>query len=283
MSVKSSITNQVVNRAIDYILQNLNSEIRVEDVADYCNFSRFYFNRVFRAETGESIYSFIKRLRMEKSALRLGTDTGRTITDISLDYGYSSSNYSSAFRSHHKLSPAEFRRLKKENRFDLKHPLFDTDVTYHDFRYYDDRITIRELKDFPVVFKRYIGSYKDMSAHWQEFIDTYCGLANDETKFIEITYDDPKITDQNRCIYDICMTVDDQNDHENTKVVQGGKYAAYSYEGSVKEIFQAYKGIFNIWLPQSSYELDYRTGFDIYKLADCENDCFEMDIYIPVK
>ena len=278
-----SITNKIVNNAIDYIIRNLNNEITVEDVAENCNFSKFHFSRLFRSETGESVYSFIKRLRMEQSALRLGTNINQTITYIGLDYGYSPSNYSSAFKKHHKITPIKFRNLKKENNYDLKHPLFDVDLTYQDFNYYNDRITIKELKDFSVLFKRYIGSYKDMAIHWRDFIDNYKHLINSETQFIEITYDDPKITDPSRCLYDICLKVDDDNGFDNIKIIKGGKFASYRFEGSVIEIFQAFKGIFNIWMPKSQFELDDRTGFDAYKNADCDNDYFVMDLYIPVR
>ena len=278
-----NITHRVVNRGIDYIIRNLNRELTVEDIAKHCHFSKYYFNRVFKAETGESIYSFIKRLRMEKSALRLGTDVNRTITDICWDFGYSSSNYSSAFRKHHRISPVEYRKLKKANMLDRKHPLFDTELTYRDYPYYDNRITIRVEKDFPVLFERHIGSYEDMADHWADFIHQYSHLANKQTRFIEITYDDPNLTDINRCIYDICMTVDDREIRENTRIIEGGRFAVYRFEGSSRDILQAYKGIFNVWIPNSSCKLDDRIGFDSYEIADCGKDYFEMGIYIPVK
>ena len=278
-----SITNRVVNNAIDYIIKNLNNKLTVEEIASQCNFSKFYFSRLFKAETGESIYSFIKRLRMEKSALRLGTDINRTITDICLDFGYTSSNYSSAFKKHHKISPIEFRNLKKDNKYDQKHPLYNVKMTYQDFKDYNDKISIQVINNFSVIYKRYIGNYEDMTIHWPEFINDNKHLINNTTKFIEISYDDPNITDINRCIYDICMTVDADKNFKNTKVIKGGKFAVYRYEGPVVEIFQAFKGIFNIWMPESKYELDDRIGFDAYNNADCDNNYFEMDLYIPVK
>lgn len=278
-----SITNKVVNKAIDYIIENLDMEIDVEDVATYCNFSKFYFNRVFRSETGESIYSFIKRIRLEKSAVRLGTDKNRSITDIGLDYGYSSSNYSSAFKKHHNISPIEFRKLKSENKMDQQHPFYDVEVKYENFDYYNSRIVVKAFSDFNVFFKRYIGNYKNMKDHWNDFLESYGHLADNTTKFLEVSYDDPIITDTDRCIYDICMTVESSSDLENTKLLKGGRFAVYSFEGSSMEIFQAFKGIFNIWLPESKYELDNRVGFDIYRKADSEKNYFEMDICIPVK
>lgn len=276
-----NVTDKVVNKAIDYIIENLNWEINVEDVASYCNFSKYYFSRVFKAEVGEGIYSFIKRLRLERSAIKLGSDTGRSITDIGLDYGYSSSNYSSAFKKQHNLSPAKFRDLRKP--LELEHPFYNFTVEYGDFDFYDRKIEVKELCDFTVLFKRYIGNYKTMADNWQDFFSTYSNLITAETLFIEVTYDDPVITDLDRCIYDICMTVNSQSDHDNIKLINGGKFAVYSFSGGVEEIFQAYKGIFNIWLPASKYVLDDRVGFDIYRKADCENNYFEMDICIPLK
>ncbi len=44
------------------------------------------------------------------SAFRIKVEKNRSITNISSDYGYSSSNYSSVFKQHHNLSPMEFRR-----------------------------------------------------------------------------------------------------------------------------------------------------------------------------
>lgn len=62
------ITNEAVNHAIDYILQHTEEDVTLEDVADHCHFSKYYFSRLFKKQTGESIYAFIKRVRLEQSA-----------------------------------------------------------------------------------------------------------------------------------------------------------------------------------------------------------------------
>jgi len=116
------ITNELVNQSIDYIMRHLDEEISVEDVADHCHFSKYYFSRVFKEKTGESIYAFIKRLKMEQSAVRLKLEKDKSITDIGFDYGYSPSNYCSAFKKHHNISPAEFR--KDMNTTCVPHPFY---------------------------------------------------------------------------------------------------------------------------------------------------------------
>lgn len=119
---ENMITNEVVNQAIDYIMMHISEEITIEKVADYCHFSKFYFSRVFKEETGESLYAFIKRVRVDQSAFKLKVERNRSITDIGYEYGYSPSNYSSAFKQQHKESPVEFRRTITEN--SLRHPFF---------------------------------------------------------------------------------------------------------------------------------------------------------------
>ena len=41
------ITNEIINQAIDYILQHIEEALTLEDVASYCHFSKFYFSRLF--------------------------------------------------------------------------------------------------------------------------------------------------------------------------------------------------------------------------------------------
>lgn len=276
------INNKYVNQAIDYILTHSNEELSVDDIASYCNFSKYYFSRMFKIETGESIGEFIRRVKLEQSAFRLKVDKSRSITDIGYEYGYSPSNYSSAFKQHHDISPIAFRRgiMQKS----LSHPLFnDTSVSLEVFDLCDKKISIVILQDFTVVYHRHKGNYGDLSEHWCEFQEKYGKYITEETLFLERTYDDPTITDTDECLYDIYMTVPDNCGLENTCVIKGGKFAVYHFKGPVKQIYTAYQSIFNVWLPQSGYEIDDRYGFDIYRMVDNDTMDMTIDICIPIK
>ena len=276
------IANEYVNEAIDYILDNINEDLSVNDVASHCNFSRYYFSRVFKKETGESIGGFIKRVKMEQSAFRLKVERSRSITDIGYDYGYSSSNYSSAFKLHHDLSPVKFRQGITQK--SLTNPFFgDAAVSLDTFEDCDKKISIQILKDFYVVYHRYKGNYGNLSEHWGEFQDKYSEYINEQTLFLERTYDDPSITDTDECLYDLYMTVPENCGLENTCVIKGGKFAVYHFKGAVKHIYTAYQSIFNVWLPQTAYKIDERYSFDIYRTIDCDSMNMEIDICIPIK
>ncbi len=276
------ITNEIVNRSIDYIMQHLDEEITIEDVAKHCHFSKYYFSRVFKAETGESIYAFIKRLKMEQSALRLKTEKDKSITDIGFDYGYSPSNYSTVFKKHHNISPVEFR--KGVSTTYVPHPFLPYDSSkLKSFEEYDKQISIQEFEDFFVIYERHIGNYIELGKNWCGFIDRYQDYYTEKTLLIERSYDDPSITSVEQCLYDICMTVDKSCPLDNSTIIRGGKFAVYHLEGNIPEIFIAFQGIFNIWIPNSAYEMDERYGFDIYQSVDGENMQVIMDLCIPVK
>lgn len=276
------ITSEIVNKSIDYIMNHLDEEITVEDVAKHCHFSKFYFSRIFKAETGESIYAFIKRLKMEQSAIRLKIERDKSITDIGYDYGYSPSNYSSVFKQHHRRSPAEFRKgLSKE--FAVHPHNKDRKDHFLTFQEYQERITIQELPDFQVVYERFIGNYSDLERNWCDFTNKYQKYCTKDSLMIERSYDDPSITDVEQCLYDICMTVEPDCSLPNLTTIRGGRCAVFRFEGTIDEIFVAFQGIFNVWLPECPYEMDERYGLDIYRFVDMEKKYVVMDLCIPIQ
>lgn len=276
------ITNEYVNRAIDYILNHIGEEISVDEVAKHCNFSKYYFSRLFKMTTGEGIYEFIKRIKMEQSAFRLKVEKGKSITDIGSEYGYSASNYSSAFKQHHHMSPIEFRRSIIDR--SLIHPTFNyANTQLGTYKNCDAKISIENLQDYLVIYERYIGNYGDLSANWGAFQNKYRHYITDKTLLIERTFDDPSITDIDECLYDICISIDSNCPLENTYILKGGKFAMYHFKGSMEEIYSAYQSIFNVWIAQSGYAIDERYGFEIYRKVDCSSMYMEIDICIPIK
>lgn len=274
------ITNEIVNHAIEYIMNHIEEDISIEDVADYCHFSKYYFSRVFKEETGESIYSFIKKVRLEQSAFRLKVDKNKTITDIGYEYGYSPSNYSSAFRKQHDTSPAEFR--KEIFNSSMQHPLFQNNAhKFESFEECNKKVTIEILDDQFVLYERHIGRYHDLGNDWCEFQERYRNYITEDTIFYERTFDDPSITDPTKCLYDICMSIDKDCTLENTYMLQGGKFAVYHFQGYPAEIYAAYQTMFNIWFPNSRYNIDKRYGFDRYRKIDYNSLYMTIDLCLP--
>ena len=300
------IKNETINHAINYILQHINEELSVDDVAAHCHFSKYHFSRMFKKETGESVYAFIKRLKLEQSAFRLKVEPDRTVTDIGYEFGYSPSNYSWMFRKQYQTNPVNFRRnveqatvrhafmhmaevgeraeelFMSEMQIGEEHAL-DTYSCLESFEECNRKIVIKNLPDYFVLYERRIGSYCYLSEQWGDFIEKYQEFVTKDTQFLERTFDDPVITDTDGCLYDICMSVDRGVSLENTCTIEGGKCAVYPFKGLGKHIYAAYQTIFTVWLPRTSYELDYRSGFDIYHMVDRESGYMELDICMPLR
>ena len=110
----TTIRSAVINKAISYIFENIDEEITVDDVARHCSYSKYHLMRMFKEDTDEALYQFIKRVRLERSAWRLKVEKDKSITEIGADYGYSSSNFATAFKKHLNLSPAGFRKISEQ-------------------------------------------------------------------------------------------------------------------------------------------------------------------------
>ncbi len=274
---------KVINQSIDYILEHLNENITVKNVAGHFHFSEFYFSRLFKAETGESVYAFIKRLKMDQSAIDMKLKNSKSVTDIGLDYGYSSSNYSSAFKKHHSVSPVEFRKSANAER--VSNPFNPEKI--HIFKTYDDYaagIKIEELADVRVIYERTIGDYWELKEKWIRFMETYKDCFNADTLLIERFYDDPSIASPNSCICDLCISADKEiYAQEKMATIKGGRFATYRFEGRVSDIFCTLQGIFRVWLPKSDYEMDERYGLNIYRKVNLDDDLVVMDLCIPIK
>ena len=277
-----TIDKTIINKAITYILSNLEEDISVGDVSSFCGISKYHLNRIFRKETGEALYEFIKRNKIERSAWRLKVEKNKSVTEISSDYGYSSSNFSTEFKKSLHISPSLFRK-ESEERVHLCS--LSRGLTLDDMESMEKNITIETLPDMFVIYERKKGNYKNMPSQWCSFIEKYSYLKTDDTLYIECTLDDPSITDEDNCLYEICQTVDKTDrriSNLSTTKFTGGKYAVYHYKGWPEFLYMVYQEVFCRWLKKTGYEIDSRPIIDIYRLVR-DDGYMEIDICFPLK
>ncbi len=101
---------KLINEAEDYIENNLRKKILIADIAKSIHISEYHFHRIYSKYSKETINQFISRVKLERSAILLVTNSKLTITEIAYLYGYSeSSAYCRAFKKHFKISPTKYR------------------------------------------------------------------------------------------------------------------------------------------------------------------------------
>ncbi|KAA8674509.1 helix-turn-helix transcriptional regulator [Clostridium sp. HV4-5-A1G] len=102
--------NACIRKSIEYINDNLDKKMRLEDIAGKVFLSKFHFHRVFHAATGESVAQYIRRRRLEEAAKEL-VNTDSKIVDIALKYQFSSQeSFTRAFKKLYGTPPRKFRK-----------------------------------------------------------------------------------------------------------------------------------------------------------------------------
>lgn len=281
----TTIRRVVINEAINYIFDHIEEDITVDDVARHCAYSKYHLTRMFKEDTDEALYQFIKRVRLERSAWRLKVEKEKSITEIGGEYGYSSSNFATAFKKHLNISPADFRKRSEQL---VEESSFSHGIVLDDIEKIEKAITVEYLEAFTVLYERKKGNYHNLPKEWCLFMEKYAYLAYEETLYIECTIDDPTITDEERCMFELSQTI--SPDHPAlqtdknllTHEFEGGKYAVYHFRGYPQFLFMVYQEMFCRWLSKTGNQLDERPILDIYRKVS-EDGYMEIDICFPLK
>ncbi len=100
----------LTKKILSYIENSPDKRLTLETMAEDLHYSKFYLARVFRQDTGLTLYRYIRGRRLDKAAEKLVT-TGRPIVEIALEAGYGSQQaFTSAFRPAYQCTPQEYRK-----------------------------------------------------------------------------------------------------------------------------------------------------------------------------
>jgi len=310
-----------INRVMDYIEDNISEEFTLDRLSSVANFSRFHFHRIFTSITGESLFQFIMRIRLERAASRLCMNPSDTVTRIAYDCGFSSSSaFARAFKNYFNMSASQWRdRNSNICIYESNEGKTQSNAGKAEnfgFRYHEDEINdrwrnsmekseffekgsykveVREMEEAAAAYIRYVGPYEaneDLFSRIFERLFKWAGprglLNFPETKVISLYHDNPEITEDEKLRTSMCITVP-----ENTEVngdigklkIEGGSYAVGTFELKVDEYAKAWASMFGDWLPESGYEPDGKPCFENY-LNDPKEDPegkHIVEICIPVK
>lgn len=102
-----------LQKAIDYIEDNLTETIDYEMVAAQSFSSSYHFQRVFRILCGFTIGEYIRNRRLSLAGTELATSDAKVI-DVALKYGYGSpDSFAKAFQKFHGILPSQARNNGK--------------------------------------------------------------------------------------------------------------------------------------------------------------------------
>ncbi|HHU43930.1 MAG: PocR ligand-binding domain-containing protein [Bacillota bacterium] len=99
----------ILQKAIDYINDNFNKEIRLETLAAICEISPSYFSKLFKKIYRQNLSSFVNSLRVQR-AKSLLANSNKNIVDIAYDVGFEDCGYFiKIFKSFVGVTPNQYR------------------------------------------------------------------------------------------------------------------------------------------------------------------------------
>jgi len=273
-----------VNSAVDYINRHLTEPISLPQVAAVAHVSEFHFHRIFYACTGESLGSYYTRLRLERAA-QLLQNSQMKLADIADKTGYQTAYaLSKAFKRHFGLAPSAFRNM---------HTWFAAQIPKRDMPAFCPKPIIVEAPPRELMYIRIIAKYGEKAPYerawkqlWQHAKEQL--LLTGKTEYLGLSFDDPHITQDNKCRFYACITVP-----ETTKAkgpfgrysLPKSKYAVFTHKGSYDGLDSLYQAIYRVWLPESGKQLGNSMPFEKYlnnpdKVAPPD---LLTEIHIPIK
>lgn len=195
IKVKEEMTKRI-NKVISFIDNNLDKELNVNMMAEIACLSKYHFNRVFKSITTESVYQYIKRVRIERSFYYLWNSKD-SVKEISLKCGFkSSSNFSHNFKKHFGISAKEQLNLNIQWKKDYKPGNIEVDI--------------KEMPSMTLAYIKNIGSYNMDDLSIEESLYKWANardLWRKSSRIIRINYDSMFVTKEKYYRVDICIEV----------------------------------------------------------------------------
>ncbi len=109
-SPASRITKDHVSIIRNFIVQNIDEPITIEELAAEINMSKFYFLKEFKKATELTPYQYLVEIRMDK-AMELIKDSDMSLINIAVNLGFSDqSHFSKVFKQYFGVPPGMYRK-----------------------------------------------------------------------------------------------------------------------------------------------------------------------------
>jgi AraC family transcriptional regulator len=271
------------NRVVDHIQAHLDEPLDLETLAEVACFSPCHFHRLFHGWMGETIHDFIFRLRVERAAAQLVYNSRKSITEIALDCGFSSSStFARAFRAFHGVSASEWRKDRKKCKAEGPGRTASLGSRDEHGPYREHlsnmnlQVKLRQLPPLHVAYVRHVGSFQENSALFERLFDRIRRWAGPRglldlasARLLSVHHDNPEmeITEVGKLRLDAAITIPagTRVDGEICKQrLEGGPYAVTRVRIHAKQYMEAWDALMSEWLPSSGYQPDDRPCMEIY-------------------
>lgn len=284
-----------VLRAVDYMERNLTSPISVSDVASEAAYSTFHFVRLFRALTGDTPGSYLRRRRLTEAAREL-VGSRKRIIEIAFDYQFQSQEaFTRAFRDCFDISPSAFRKRGDNNPVGAAQRI-DESFLIHCMEAITMEPRIIKKDALKLIGLMYYGDNKnwEIPKIWDAFLPMMEKISNrlPVREAYGVCFYTDSFTKNGLFYYLAGIPVSSLEEIPMAlvgKTFPASEYSVFTHKGLIagktNDIRETFTYIYGTWLPKSSYINPYAFDFEFYDehYKGREDPASEIDICIPIR
>ncbi|MCL2059249.1 MAG: helix-turn-helix transcriptional regulator [Oscillospiraceae bacterium] len=96
--------------SLELIESRIFEKLTVANIAGAVYFSKYHYSRLFREVVGDSVMEYVTKRKLTLAGRKL-LETGASVLDVALDYGYESREvFTRSFKTYMGVSPTEYRK-----------------------------------------------------------------------------------------------------------------------------------------------------------------------------
>ena len=276
-----------MNRAIDYIDENLDGAIDYDFIASLACCSTYQFAKMFSVITDIPLSEYIRRRRLTRAALELQTSDIKVI-DLGLKYGYDSPTaFNRAFQNMHGLAPSAARKkgvfLKSYPRITFQFSIKgDEEMKYR----IEEKAAFRAVgfkQKMSIVNGENLDRIPKMWANLPEAdYGKLCAAGNAEPKgLLGIC---ANFNGEEFDYYIACATTLAVPEEMSSLEIPQATWAIFESVGPLPDAIQNLtKRIFSEWLPSSGYEQDDVPQLEVFSAGDIHSADYVCEVWFPIR
>ena len=274
-----------VARVVAAIVCDPTASHSLDELAAIANFSPFHFHRIYRAITGETVSTTVRRLRLARAAQLLAAG-GESVTQVGMAVGYDSPQaFSRAFREFAGVAPRAFQQQRgfaglglavvaRPERDGVAPHALDVQLVERAPQRVHALAHCGPASTIPHTWWRLI----QIGADWP--VLARLGIARGDG-------DAGTTSPDGGFAYHAAVALAGVPPHDSELVamdVPGGRYAPHTLIGPYAQINAAVMALYGVWLPRSGYEPDDRPMLELYESPpDTPPQDLRTHLLIPIR
>jgi len=287
---------ELIINVLLFIDENIHKKITIEALSKKFHYSQFHFHRIFSAYTNMSATAYIRKRKLEFAFEKI-SESKESISSICYNMGFESiQTFNRAFKELFNTTPSAIRKNSiKINMKSIQDIItgYQKKIKLEGVFAMEPKFVNREAFILAGIRKHTKDGFHVIGETWgslKERILEIKNRINDNIMYGFEDYSEDFNHDPIQFYYMAAVEVSDDSDLPDgisVKRLPAAQYAVFTVNGnnSIGEIGQAFRYIYDSWLPQSEYCLsdEIMADFEYYdERWDCGSSTSQLDIYIPV-